>query len=87
MYNYSFFQEAHKMVQEANVKRAQAEKSFAESEMKVDRRQSNILKWIHQCNACFDLDVRKDDTVAMLHHQFYSAKLLAIATCKTDTAT
>merc|ERR1719159_557799 len=32
----SLFQEAHKMVQEANVKRAQAEKSLAESEMKVD---------------------------------------------------
>ena len=29
------FQEAHKMVQEANVKRAQAEKTCAESEMKV----------------------------------------------------
>jgi len=32
----SLFQEAHKMVQEANIKRAQAEKSLAESEMKVD---------------------------------------------------
>jgi len=32
----SLFQEAHKMVQEANMKRAQAEKSLAESEMKVD---------------------------------------------------
>ena len=31
----AFPQEAHKMVQEANVKRAQAEKSLAESEMKV----------------------------------------------------
>jgi len=32
----SLFLEAHKMVQEANVKRAQAEKTLAESEMKVD---------------------------------------------------
>jgi len=32
----SLFQEAHKMVQEANMKRAQAEKNLAESEMKVD---------------------------------------------------
>merc|ERR1712240_714106 len=32
----SLFQEAHKMVQEANMKRAQAEKALAESEMKVD---------------------------------------------------
>jgi len=32
----SLFQEAHKMVQEANIKRAQAEKALAESEMKVD---------------------------------------------------
>ena len=31
----SLFQEAHKMVQEANMKRAQAEKSLAESDMKV----------------------------------------------------
>ena len=49
------------------------------------RRQSDISKWIHQC--LFDLGVRKDDAVAMLHLQFYSTKLLAIATCKTDTAT
>lgn len=32
----SLFLEAHKMVQEANIKRAQAEKTLAESEMKVD---------------------------------------------------
>merc|ERR1719474_242399 len=32
----SLFQEAHKMVQEANIKRALAEKALAESEMKVD---------------------------------------------------
>jgi len=38
----SLFQEAHKMVQEANVKRAQAEKSFAESEMKVEGLESEV---------------------------------------------
>ena len=31
-----FYQEAHKMVQDANMKRAQAEKALAESEMKVN---------------------------------------------------
>lgn len=45
------------MVQEANIKRAQAEKSFAESEMKVGNLQLNI-------DVCFDLDVRTDDFVA-----------------------
>ena len=68
------------MVQEANIKRAQAEKSFAESEMKVGNLQLNI-------DVCFDLDVRTDDFVALSHHQFYSTKILAIATCETDTAT
>jgi len=38
----SLFQEAHKMVQEANVKRAQAEKSFVESEMKVEGLESEV---------------------------------------------
>jgi len=38
----SLFQEAHKMVQEANMKRAQAEKSLAESEMKVDGLQTEV---------------------------------------------
>merc|ERR1712106_347147 len=38
----SLFQEAHKMVQEANVKRAQAEKALAESEMKVDGLQTEV---------------------------------------------
>ena len=58
------------MVQEANIKRAQAEKSFAESEMKVGNLtiESNI-------DVCFDLDVRTDDFVALLHHQFYSTKI------------
>ena len=75
------------MVQEANVKRAQAEKSFVESEMKVG--DSQIFQNGYIINACLTLDlgVRKDDAVAMLHHQFYSTKRLAIATCKTDTAT
>merc|ERR1719385_202697 len=38
----SLFQEAHKMVQEANVKRAQAEKALAESEMKVDGLETEV---------------------------------------------
>jgi len=38
----SLFQEAHKMVQEANIKRAQAEKSLAESDMKVDGLQTEV---------------------------------------------
>jgi len=38
----SLFQEAHKMVQEANIKRAQAEKSLVESEMKVDGLQTEV---------------------------------------------
>jgi len=38
----SLFQEAHRMVQEANVKRAQAEKALAESEMKVDGLETEV---------------------------------------------
>jgi len=38
----SLFQEAHKMVQEANIKRAQAEKALAESDMKVDGLQTEV---------------------------------------------
>merc|ERR1711983_499272 len=38
----SLFQEAHKMVQEANIKRAQAEKALAESEMKVDGLETEV---------------------------------------------
>jgi len=38
----SLFQEAHKMVQEANMKRAQAEKSLAESDMKVDGLETEV---------------------------------------------
>ena len=38
-------------------------------------------------DVCFDLDVRTDDFVALFHHQFYSTKMLAIATCETDTDT
>ena len=35
--NSIYLQEAHKMDQEANVKRAQAEKALTESEMKVSK--------------------------------------------------
>jgi len=38
----SLFQEAHKMVQEANIKRAQAEKALAESDMKVDGLETEV---------------------------------------------
>ena len=70
------------MVQEANIKRAQAEKSFAESEMKVGNLTMNqILMFV------LTLMSGRMIFVALLHHQFYSTKMLAIATCETDTVT
>ena len=40
-------QEAHKMVQEANVKRAHAEKALAESEMKVSKSSSRMFMFTY----------------------------------------